>query len=127
EQGTQTGDDPIRSAQLGRTFASAIQDQELMPNQHGFGHHTAEPARLCQSHHNADQMNEYDEEVTHPGNGIKASKPPDCAIFCNSPWTGGRNNGEQKALDRSAVRAPRPLPAEAGTRASALFPAPLLR
>src|SRR5262249_16622276 len=24
EQGTQTGDDPIRSAQLGRTFASAI-------------------------------------------------------------------------------------------------------
>src|SRR5262249_53246333 len=76
-----------------------------MPNQHGFGHHTAEPARLCQSNHNADQMNEYDEEVTHPGNGIKASKPPDCAIFCNSPWTGvalRRNNRYRRAsCDRS--------------------------
>jgi len=33
-------------------------------------------------------MNEQDEEVTHSGDGIKASKPPDCANFCNSPWTG---------------------------------------
>jgi len=46
----------IRSAQLGRTFASAI--QQLMADQHGFGNHTAEPTRLCQSNHNANQMNE---------------------------------------------------------------------
>ena len=58
ERGTQTGDDPIRSAQLGRTFATAIEDQQLMADQHGLGNHTAEPARLCQSNHNANQMNE---------------------------------------------------------------------
>jgi hypothetical protein len=37
EKGTQTGDDPISGAQVGRTFAAAIEDQQLMLDQHGFG------------------------------------------------------------------------------------------
>src|SRR5215467_8779541 len=62
-----------------------------MTDQHGFGNHAAESAWSCQSNHNAQQMSE-DEEVAHSGDGIKASKPPDCANFCNSPWTGERSH-----------------------------------
>jgi hypothetical protein len=39
EQSTQTGDEPIRNFQIGRAFAAAIEDQQLMPDQHGFGNH----------------------------------------------------------------------------------------
>jgi hypothetical protein len=58
EQGAQTSDDPIPSAQVGRPLASAIPDQQLMPDQHGFGNHAAKSARSCQSNHNAQQMSE---------------------------------------------------------------------
>src|SRR5215472_11538427 len=37
-----------RKTQVGRTLAAAIQHQKLMPDQHRFGNHTAETARLCQ-------------------------------------------------------------------------------
>ena len=68
----------IRSAgaQVGRTLAAAIQDQQLMPDQHGFGDDGTESARPCQPDQCDDQMNEKDEEVAHSGNGIKASRPP---------------------------------------------------
>ena len=33
EKGTQTGDDPIGGAQLKRTLAAAIEDEQLMPDQ----------------------------------------------------------------------------------------------
>ena len=58
EKGAQTGDDPIRGAQVGRTLAAAIEDQQLMPDQHGFGNNGTESARPCQSGHGDDQMNE---------------------------------------------------------------------
>jgi hypothetical protein len=58
EKSTQTGDDPIGGAQVGRTFAAAIEDQQLMPDQHGFGNNGTESARPCQSRHGDDQMNE---------------------------------------------------------------------
>ena len=74
EKGTQTGDDPIGGAEIGRTLAAAIEDQQLMPDQHGFGNNGTEPARPCQSGHGDNQMNEQDEEVAHPGNGISTSK-----------------------------------------------------
>ena len=48
EQSTETDHESIRSAQVGRPLAAAIQDQKLMPDQHGFGNHAAETARLCQ-------------------------------------------------------------------------------
>jgi hypothetical protein len=58
EKGAQTSDDPIPGAQVGCPLASAIRDQELMPDQRGFGNHAAESARSCQSNHNAQQMSE---------------------------------------------------------------------
>ena len=57
EKGAQANDDPIRRAQVGGTFAAAIQDQQLMADQHGFGDHTPETARLCQPHQRDDRMN----------------------------------------------------------------------
>jgi hypothetical protein len=41
EKGAKAGDDTIRGAQVGRTLAAAVQYQQLMPNQHGFGNHTS--------------------------------------------------------------------------------------
>jgi hypothetical protein len=58
EKGTQTGDDPIGGAQLRRTLASAIEDEQLMPDQHGFRNNGAESTRPCQSRHGDNQMNE---------------------------------------------------------------------
>jgi hypothetical protein len=37
EKGTQTGDDPIGGAEVGRTLSAAIEDQQLMADQRGFG------------------------------------------------------------------------------------------
>jgi hypothetical protein len=58
EKGTQTGDDPIGGAQVRRTLAASIDDQQLMLDQCGFGNNGPEPARPCQSRHGDDQMNE---------------------------------------------------------------------
>jgi hypothetical protein len=58
EKGTQTGDDPIGGAQLRRTLAAAIEDEQLMPDQYGFRNNGAESTRPCQSRHGDNQMNE---------------------------------------------------------------------
>jgi hypothetical protein len=74
EQGAQAGDDPIRGTQVGRTLAPAIEDEQLMPDQHGLGDNGTESTRPRQSGQGDDQMNEYDSEVAHSGNGINTSK-----------------------------------------------------
>ena len=86
----QAGDDPIRGTQVGRTLAPAIEDEQLMPDQHGFGDNGTESTRPRQSGQSDDQMNEYDSEVTHPGNGINPSKTT--ALRANLAirhWCGG--------------------------------------
>src|SRR6516162_4920690 len=88
EQRAQARDDPIRGTQVGRTLAPAIEDQQLMPDQHGFGDNGTESTRPCQSGQGDDQMNEYDSEVAHPGNGINTSGNPYSSHFGNSPWRG---------------------------------------
>jgi hypothetical protein len=74
EQGAQAGDDPIRGTQVGRTLAPAIEDEQLMPDQHGLGDNGTESTRPRQSGQGDDQMNEYDSEAAHSGNGINTSK-----------------------------------------------------
>jgi hypothetical protein len=49
EKGPQAGDDPIRGTQVGCTLAPAIEDQQLMPDQYGFGDHGTEPTQPRQS------------------------------------------------------------------------------
>ena len=58
EKGAQAGADTIRGTQVGRTLATAIEDQQLMPDQRGFGDNGTESARPCQSGHGDDHMNE---------------------------------------------------------------------
>jgi hypothetical protein len=48
EKGAQTGDNAIGRAQLGRTLASAIEDQELMFDEHRFGNQATGASRHCQ-------------------------------------------------------------------------------
>ena len=67
-------DDPIHGTQVGYAFAPTIEDQQLMPDQHGFGDNGTESTRPCPSGQGDDPMNEYDNEVAHPGNGINTSK-----------------------------------------------------
>jgi hypothetical protein len=78
----QASDDPIRGRQVGRTLAPAMKDEQLMPDQHGFGDNGTESTR---SRHSCDdQMNEYDSEVAHSGNGINTAKPAHSGQFDNS-------------------------------------------
>jgi hypothetical protein len=58
EKGTPTGEDPIGGTQLRRTLAAAIEDEQLVPDQHGFGDDGAESTWPCQPGHGDDQMNE---------------------------------------------------------------------
>ena len=68
----------IRSVarQVGRTLAPAIEDEQLMSDQHGLGDNGTESTGPRQSSQGDDQMNEYDSEVAHPGNGINISQTP---------------------------------------------------
>ena len=59
---TGAGDDPIRDMQVGLTLAAEIEDEQLMPDQHGFGDNGTECTRPRQSSQSNDQMNEYDSE-----------------------------------------------------------------
>ena len=58
EKSAQAGDDTIRGTQVGRTLAATIEDQQLMPDQHGFGDNGTDSARPCQSGQGDDHMNE---------------------------------------------------------------------
>jgi hypothetical protein len=58
EKGAQTGDNAIGWAKVGRTLASAIEDQELMFDEHRFSNHGTGASRHCQSEHGDDQMTE---------------------------------------------------------------------
>jgi hypothetical protein len=58
EQGAQAGDDPIRGTQVGSTLAATIEDQQLMPEQHRFGHDGPESTGSRQLRQGDDPMNE---------------------------------------------------------------------
>jgi hypothetical protein len=58
EKSAQAGDETIRGTQVVRTLSTTIEDQQLMPEQCGFGNDGTESARPCQSGQGDDQMNE---------------------------------------------------------------------
>ena len=66
-------------------LAPAIEDPQLMPDQHGFGDNGTESTRPCQSGQRDDQMNEYDDEIAHSGDGINTSQTTALRPICNSP------------------------------------------
>ena len=62
------------NAQVGISLPTAIQDEDLMPSQRGFGHDGAKTTRLYKPNDGDDQMNENDEDVVHPGIVSKSQK-----------------------------------------------------
>ena len=58
EKSAQAGENTIRGTQVGGTLAATIEDQQLMPDERGFGDDRTDSARLCQSGQSHDHMNE---------------------------------------------------------------------
>ena len=58
EKRAQSHDDPIGGSQIGSTVATSTEDQQLMPNQHGFGNNGTESAGSCQPRQGDHQMNQ---------------------------------------------------------------------
>jgi hypothetical protein len=55
EDGAQTGDDTVRGSQVARALSAAIQDAQLMFDEHRFGNDRPEAARSCQPDQGEDQ------------------------------------------------------------------------
>ena len=58
EKSAQASDHTIRDTQVGRTLSTTIEDQQLVPDQRGFGDDGTESARPCQSGEGDDHMKE---------------------------------------------------------------------
>ena len=62
---TQARDAAIRRTEIGRSFSRAIKDQQLVLDQHGFGHHRAGAAGTGESGYGRQQMQKPDGQVAH--------------------------------------------------------------
>jgi hypothetical protein len=84
EEGEQTGGDAIGGAQVGRTLAPVIEDQQLMPS-------SADSATTERSlprppgGYRDDHMNKQEDEVAHGGHGNNTSQVPYTGQIGNSP------------------------------------------
>ena len=65
EDRTQTGDDTIGGTQIGRPFSRSIEDQQLVLDEHGFGHHRAGAAGTGEPGNGRQQMQEQDGQIAH--------------------------------------------------------------
>src|SRR6516165_3740722 len=77
-----------------------------MPDQHGLGHNGTESTRLRQSGQGDDQMNEYDSEVAHSGNGINTSKTTALRPiwqFAIDMWKGVNGGGVSRVARKNSV------------------------
>jgi hypothetical protein len=71
-----------------RTLAAAIEDEQLMPDQHGFRNNGAESARPCQSAHGDNQMKNRISKSRIPAIVSAPQNQRISAKFGNSPRTG---------------------------------------
>jgi hypothetical protein len=60
---------------VGGTLAPAIEGQQLMADQHGFGDNRTQSTPLCQSAHGNDRMNEQDVKSSIPAIVSTPQKP----------------------------------------------------
>jgi hypothetical protein len=88
EKAGQTGDHAIGGAQVGRALASAIEDQELMFDEHRFGNHRTDAYWHRRSEHRDDQTKEKDQAAAHSGNSINVARSIQFRQRRNSPWIG---------------------------------------
>jgi hypothetical protein len=62
--------------QTASSLPAAIQDEDLMPSQHGFGDDGTKATWFYKAENGDDQMDENDEDVVHPGIVSKSEKAP---------------------------------------------------
>jgi len=65
EQRTDAGDHPISEAEVRRASPGAIENQQLLPDEYGLGHHGTHPARTGESDQSRKQMQKQDGQVAH--------------------------------------------------------------
>jgi hypothetical protein len=63
QQSAPTGDEAIREAEIGGALAGAMEDQELMFEEHGLGYYGAEAAATCKTGGGREEMDEKDHEI----------------------------------------------------------------
>ena len=88
EKGAETGDKAIASAQVGSSLPTAIQDEDLMPNERRFRDDSTKATRFHQPDDGDDRMNENDDDVEHAGVVSNLKTCQNSGRFCNSPPTG---------------------------------------
>jgi hypothetical protein len=65
EESTQTDDEAIGKAQIGRPLPGAIENQELLLNQNGLGDHRTDAARPQEPGNRNHDVDEKDDEIAH--------------------------------------------------------------
>ena len=65
EKGVPSGDNPIGKPKVGPTFSAAIENQQLVTKQRGFGNDGTESTGPRQSNYGNDHIEEEGEDVTH--------------------------------------------------------------
>ena len=87
EQRTHAGDDAISEAEIGRTFPGAIEDQQLVLDEHGFGHHGTGAAGTGEPGDRRQQMQKQDGQIAHRPIVASSRNPRNAHGFRNSPCT----------------------------------------
>ena len=65
DERTQAGDHAIRRTEIGRPFSRTIQDQELLLDEHGFGHDRTDATGTGEPGDGRQQMENEDSEIAH--------------------------------------------------------------
>ena len=58
---------PIRNPEIRSTLPAAIENQQLMSNQRGFGNNATQPTRLRESNYGNDYMKKKGKNIAHAG------------------------------------------------------------
>jgi hypothetical protein len=65
EERTQAGDDAITAVEPGSTFPGPIEDQQLLLDEQGFGHHGTRAAGTGESRDRRQEVEKEDDQLVH--------------------------------------------------------------
>src|SRR6266852_6108217 len=92
EEGTHAGDHAIGGAEVGRTFPGAIEDQQLLLDENGFGYDSTHAAGTGESGDGRQQMEKQDGQIAHGTILTSSRNPRNVGQSVNSPCTGGKSD-----------------------------------
>jgi hypothetical protein len=94
EERTQAGDHAIRGAEIGCPFSRAIEDQQLVPDEHGSGHYGTRAAGTGQSGDRHQQVHKRNGEVAHAPAVSRSRNLEKRSRICCSPSTSAVSDAE---------------------------------